>query len=51
MTEFLDEETVSTKIIQLVALNMTKDEQDFVNIMGNTNNLEHFGIFISKNTR
>uniref|UniRef100_A0A0R3RQ30 Fatty-acid and retinol-binding protein 1 n=1 Tax=Elaeophora elaphi TaxID=1147741 RepID=A0A0R3RQ30_9BILA len=39
MTEFLDEERASTEIIQLVALNMTKDEKDFVNIMEHSHNL------------
>ncbi|VDO18399.1 unnamed protein product [Brugia timori] len=39
MTEFLNEEIESIKIIQLVALNMTKDERNFVNRMENINNL------------
>lgn len=39
MTEFLDEESASTEINQLVALNLTKDERNFVNLMENTNNL------------
>ncbi|CAG9531364.1 unnamed protein product [Cercopithifilaria johnstoni] len=29
MTEFLDEERASAEIVQLITLNMTKDEQDF----------------------
>ncbi|KAK6100799.1 hypothetical protein QQG55_2120 [Brugia pahangi] len=39
MTEFLNEEIESIKIIQLVSLNMTKDERNFVNRMENINNL------------
>uniref|UniRef100_A0A1I8ES00 Uncharacterized protein n=1 Tax=Wuchereria bancrofti TaxID=6293 RepID=A0A1I8ES00_WUCBA len=39
MTEFLNEEIASIEIIQLVALNMTKNEQNFVNQMENINNL------------